>query len=228
MTALDTLFPETPPKLVMFDLDGTLVDSVPDLATAIDQMLHHLDRPAAGEEKVRIWVGNGAATLVKRALADSMNTSDLDRIPADIYEEGFRHFMIQYHKVNGDKSTLYPGVIELLTKLAADECTLAIVTNKPGRFTDQLLEKLGIHFNYVISGDTLKNKKPAPDQLLYCMQQTNCTAEESVMIGDSISDVTAAKALNVPVICVSYGYNHGKRIHDASPDAVIDSLIELL
>ena len=228
MTALDTLFPETPPKLVMFDLDGTLVDSVPDLATAIDQMLHHLDRPAAGEEKVRIWVGNGAATLVKRALADSMNTSDIDRIPADIYEEGFRHFMIQYHKVNGDKSTLYPGVIEILSKLAADECVLAIVTNKPGRFTEQLLDKLGIHFNYVISGDTLENKKPEPDQLIYCMQEANCSASETVMIGDSKSDVIAARAVNVPVICVSYGYNHGESIHDASPDAVIDSLIELL
>ena len=228
MTILDSLFPDTPPKLVMFDLDGTLVDSIPDLATAIDQMLHHLDRPAAGVDKVRLWVGNGAATLVKRALADSMSTADLESIPEDIYDEGFRHFLIQYHKVNGDKSTLYPGVIEVMKKLAAEECILAIVTNKPGRFTDQLLNKLGIHFNYVISGDTLENKKPAPDQLVYCMQEANCTAAETVMIGDSVSDVAAAKAVNVPVICVSYGYNHGKSIHEASPDAVIDSLIELL
>ena len=228
MTILNTLFPDTPPKLVIFDLDGTLVDSIPDLATAIDQMLHHLDRPAAGVDKVRLWVGNGAVTLVKRALADSMETNDLDNIPDDIYEEGFRHFLIQYHKVNGDKSTLYPGVIEVMKKLAADECILAIATNKPGRFTEQLLNKLSIHFNYVISGDTLEHKKPAPDQLIYCMQEANCTAAETVMIGDSVSDVAAAKAANIPVICVSYGYNHGENIQDASPDAVIDSLIELL
>ncbi|WP_250655356.1 phosphoglycolate phosphatase [Alkalimarinus coralli] len=228
MTALETLFPNNSPKLVMFDLDGTLVDSIPDLAAAIDHMLHHLDRTAAGEDKVRLWVGNGASTLVKRALADSMGTTDLDSIPDDIYEEGFRHFLIQYHKVNGNNSVLYPGVIEILNKLAADECILAIVTNKPGRFTEQLLDKLGIHFNYVISGDTLENKKPAPDQLVYCMQEANCSAAESVMIGDSKSDVMAARTAGVPVICVSYGYNHGESIHDTSPDAVIDSLIELL
>jgi phosphoglycolate phosphatase len=228
MSAIDTLFPNNPPKLVMFDLDGTLVDSVPDLASAIDSMLHHLDRPAAGIEKVRIWVGNGASILVKRALADSLGETDLETVPADVYEEGYKHFLIQYHKVNGEKTKLYPGVIEILTKLAVDECIVAIVTNKPGRFTDQILSKLGIHFNYVISGDTLDKKKPEPDQLSYCMQEANCTAAETLMIGDSKSDVMAAKAINVPVICVSYGYNHGESIHDSSPDAVIDSLIELL
>ena len=228
MTLLDTLFPDNMPKLVMFDLDGTLVDSIPDLANAIDAMLHHLDRPAAGVEKVRLWIGNGASTLVKRALADSLGQTNLDTVPEDVYEEGFRHFLIQYHKVNGDQSTLYPGVIEILKKLAADDCMLAIVTNKPGRFTEQLLNKLGIHFNYVVSGDTLENKKPAPDQLNYCMQEANCTSAETLMIGDSKNDVIAAKAANVAVICVSYGYNHGESIHDASPDGVIDSLIELL
>ncbi len=76
MTLLDTLFPDNMPKLVMFDLDGTLVDSIPDLANAIDAMLHHLDRPAAGVEKVRLWIGNGASTLVKRALADSLGQTD--------------------------------------------------------------------------------------------------------------------------------------------------------
>ncbi len=228
MTVLKTLFPESLPKLVMFDLDGTLVDSIPDLAAAIDRMLHHLDRPAAGVEKVRRWVGNGASTLVKRALADSLGQSDLESVPDDVYEEGYRHFLIHYHKVNGEQSTLYPGVIEILTMLAAEKCAVAIVTNKPGRFTEQLLTKLGIHFNYVISGDTLEKKKPEPDQLLYCMQEANCSTTESLMIGDSKNDVMAARAVNIPVICVSYGYNHGESIHDASPDAVIDSLIELL
>jgi phosphoglycolate phosphatase len=211
--------------MALIDLDGTLVDSVPDLAHSVDQMMAALGRPPHGEAAVRNWVGNGVERLVKRAL-----TGTLDGEPdAADFERAYPVFVELYAAHNGELSRLYPGVPEGLSLLAGRDILLGCVTNKAARFTEPLLSALGIaeHFGIIISGDTLAEKKPSPLPLRHAATHFGVTPAQSLMVGDSISDVKAARAAGFPVVCVSYGYNHGQDIRDAQPDAVIDSLAEL-
>nr|WP_246589736.1 phosphoglycolate phosphatase [Marinobacterium ramblicola] len=217
------------PALVMFDLDGTLVDSVPDLARAVDQMLGALGRVAAGEEKVRHWVGNGAAMLVRRALADAVE-AQADAEHEEIFPVAQELFMAAYAQSNGRTSRLYPGVDTLLEYYRAEGVPMALVTNKPGSFTHSLLDQLQLsqYFPVVVAGDTLAQKKPSPAPLLHACDRVGTVPGRALMIGDSRVDVEAARAAGCPVICVSYGYNQGETIHAAGADRVVDSLAELL
>jgi phosphoglycolate phosphatase len=213
------------PKMALIDLDGTLVDSVPDLTHSVDAMMAELGRPPHGEAAVRNWVGNGVERLVKRAL-----TGSLDGEPeAADFERAYPIFLERYTAHNGKRSRLYPGVAEGLRMLAARGIQLGCVTNKAAQFTEPLLAALGVagHFGIIISGDTLPEKKPSPLPLLHAAEHFGVAPAESLMVGDSISDVKASRAAGFPVVCVSYGYNHGLDIRDAKPDAVIDSLAEL-
>ena len=213
------------PKLIVIDLDGTLVDSAPDLAFSIDRMLESLGLPARGEDRVRLWVGNGAERLVQRALTGSM-----DGLPdAALFERAFPIFMEVYARNTSGRSRLYPGVLEGLGQLVAAGYHLACVTNKPERFTRPLLEALGLvsYFGVVVAGDTLPRKKPDPLPLQHAAGHFGASAPQSLMVGDSVSDVRAARAAGWDVVCVSYGYNHGTDIRAAGPDAVIDTLTQL-
>jgi phosphoglycolate phosphatase len=212
--------------LILFDLDGTLVDSVPDLALAIDCMLHDTGLPPAGEDKVRQWVGNGAAKLVARALADAQNISEEQLVPAQ-QSTAFTRFMHHYHQTNGINSMLFTGVKEFLDACQQQSIKLAVVTNKPIEFTHTLLEKLSIqhYFCDVAGGDSFAEKKPHPMPLQKLIQRNH--SQRPIMIGDSMHDVQAARAAKVPVICVSYGYNHGVDISLSKPDLVVDSLAGL-
>jgi len=213
------------PQMVLIDLDGTLVDSVPDLARSVDEMMVALERPTHGEAAVRNWVGNGVERLVKRAL-----TGTLDGEPADAdFARAYPIFLELYTAHNGEHARLYPGVQEGLSALRERGVRLGCVTNKAARFTEPLLQSLGVAeaFGIVISGDSLPEKKPSPQPLLHAARHFGTPPARSLMVGDSISDVKAARAAGFPVVCVSYGYNHGRDIRDAAPDAVIDSLAEL-
>lgn len=213
------------PKLILIDLDGTLVDSVPDLAFSVNQMMEQIGRPAYAESHVRNWVGNGVEKLVKRALMD-----DLDAEPSsENFDHAYPFFMESYDQHNGKRSTLYPGIREGIDKLSAEGYTLGCVTNKAAQFTIPLLKALGIHddFAIIISGDTLPKKKPDPMPLLHAAEQLGSTPDESMMVGDSMHDVAAARAAGFQAISVPYGYNHGIDIREANPDAVIDSLADL-
>ena len=213
------------PELILLDLDGTLIDSVPDLATAIDAMMGALGRPPCGEEAVRNWVGNGVQRLVERALSGS-----LDGQPDQAtYAQAYPLFMTEYAARNCHRSTLYPGVYEGLQALHRHGYRLGCVTNKATRFTVPLLAqfKLGDFFSILICGDTLPEHKPSPLPLLHAAQTLSVTPEHCLMVGDSINDVQAARAAGFRVVCMSYGYNHGNDIRDAHPDAVLDSLTEL-
>ncbi len=213
------------PQLVLFDLDGTLVDSVPDLAYSVDCAMQMLDMPMHGEDKVRTWVGRGADRLMKAAL-----TGGMDGEPdPDLFQKAFDLFSDIYLQNTNQRSHLYMGVYEGLGQLQAMGIPLACVTNKRGIYTDQVLRGLGLdtYFSMVVSGDTLTRKKPDPDQLLYAAQAFNLAPEQCLMVGDSISDLNAARAANMPVVCVSYGYNHGESIANYGPDRVINSLMEL-
>lgn len=213
------------PKLIMFDLDGTLVDSVPDLAIAIDLMLSDMDLPHAGEEQVRLWVGNGAQKLVERAL--SYVAADKS---AELYDQAFELFLKHYGNNINAQSRLYDGVLEALNKLDQQEIAMAVVTNKPLQFTHPLLKHLGIDhfFEYVVGGDSLPVKKPDPAPLLHIMNAAGVTQQESLMVGDSVSDVRAARNAQCSVVAVPYGYNHGEPIENSKPDRVIDSLEHLI
>ncbi|MEJ1297329.1 MAG: phosphoglycolate phosphatase [Candidatus Sedimenticola sp. (ex Thyasira tokunagai)] len=213
------------PKLILIDLDGTLVDSVPDLAFSVNQMMEQIGRPTYAESHVRNWVGNGVEKLAKRALMD-----DLDAEPSsEDFNQGYPFFMDSYDKHNGERSALYPGVREGIDKLKAEGYIIGCVTNKAAQFTIPLLKALGIHddFSIIISGDTLPKKKPDPMPLLHAAKELNATPEESMMVGDSMHDVAAARAAGFQAVSVPYGYNHGVDIREANPDAVIDSLADL-
>jgi phosphoglycolate phosphatase len=213
------------PRMVLIDVDGTLVDSVPDLAYCVDEMMARLGRPPHGEAAVRNWVGNGVERLVRRALIGA-----LDGEPAEAdYERAYPIFLDLYAENTSGRSMLYPGVREGLEYLRANGYPLGCVTNKAAQFTEPLLKDLGVYdaFGIVVSGDTLPKKKPDPLPLLYAAEHFGVEARESLMIGDSVSDVKAARAAGFHIICMSYGYNHGQDIRLAEPDAVIDSMAEL-
>jgi len=213
------------PGLVLIDLDGTLVDSVPDLAHCVDAMMRRLGRRPWGERAVRNWVGNGVDRLVRRAL-----TGTLDAEPSDEdYQRAYPLFLELYAENTCERSLLYPGVEDALRLLSERGYRLGCVTNKAARFTEPLLADLGIGgvFELIISGDTLPEKKPSPLPLLYAAEWFGVEPADALMVGDSISDVKAARAAGFPIVCMSYGYNHGEDIRRAGPDAVIDSLTEL-
>ncbi|MEW7979676.1 MAG: phosphoglycolate phosphatase [gamma proteobacterium symbiont of Phacoides pectinatus] len=213
------------PKLILIDLDGTLVDSVPDLAFCVDQMMDRIGRPAHGEARVRDWVGNGVERLTRRALI-----GQLDGEPPDQeFAQAYPIFLELYDRHNGENSRLYPGVREGLDYLNGTGIHLGCVTNKAAQFTIPLLKALGIHdeFELIISGDTLPKKKPDPLPLLHAARHFDIAPAEALMLGDSVSDTKAARAAGFGIVCVSYGYNHGKDIREANPDHVIDSFVEL-
>ena len=215
-----------PPKLIIFDLDGTLIDSVPDLALSVDEMLNDLGREKAGQDKVRHWVGNGAAMLVKRALADHMTPTEIDDA---LFQQAHQLFLKHYQQISGLKSRLYPDVSTTLKILRDKYPYLAIVTNKPQQFTPSILNSHDLPgFDLVLCGDSLAEKKPHPAPLLHCVEHFGCSANESIMVGDSVSDIKAAQAAGIPVVCVNYGYNQGEDLSSYHPDALIERFEALL
>lgn len=213
------------PQMILIDVDGTLVDSVPDLAYCVDTMMAQLGREPHGESRVRDWVGNGVERLVRRALVGQLKGEPDE---AD-FERAYPLFLELYTENTSKRSQLYPGVREGIDLLKAAGYKLGCVTNKAARFTEPLLKDLGIYedFSIVISGDSLPKKKPDPAPLLHAAQFFGCDPANALMIGDSVSDVAAARAAGFQIVCMSYGYNHGVDINEAGPDAVIDSLVEI-
>jgi phosphoglycolate phosphatase len=213
------------PEVILCDLDGTLVNSVPDLAWCADEMLTRLGLPACGEDKVSHWVGNGLNSLLKRVL-----TNDINGEPeAELLTRAKQIFTDLYERHSCERSHLYDGVQQGLTELVNDKIRLGCVTNKDERFTLPILQRLGIatFFDIVISGDTLTQKKPHPAPLLHGADFFGVAPENAMMIGDSVNDVNASRAAGFRIICMSYGYNHGADIRNAEPDAVIDNFAQL-
>ena len=217
------------PELIMIDVDGTLVDSVPDISWCLDETMKQIGLPARGEVAARNWVGNGVIRIVQRAIAN-----DLDA-PHDeaLFDKAMPIFRELYAENTSKRSMLYPGVREGLDYLQTlkhqQGLKIGCITNKDEQFTHPILRDLGLwdDFEIVISGDTLVKKKPDPLPLLHGAKELGCDPKKSLMLGDSTSDVKAARAAGFDIICMSYGYNHGEDIRDSQPDAVIDSMVEL-
>ncbi len=215
------------PLLVMFDLDGTLVDSVPDLADAIDRMLADLGRNPVGEAQVRTWVGNGQWALVERALAATAPQETLDEVTLNSAVARFRH---HYAACCSDKTRLFDGVRALLEYLHQAEVTMVVVTNKPKEFVPAILQRLNIaeYFSSVLGGECLTEKKPHPLPLLHCLSAYGVEPAQALMVGDSANDMLAAARAGVPSIAVSYGYAHGEDLSGYNPKAVVATLASLL
>lgn len=213
------------PRMILIDVDGTLVDSVPDLAYCVDEMMRRLRRPPHGEAKVRDWVGNGVERLVRRALVGRLDGEPDEQD----YAQAYPIFLALYAENTSRRSRVYPGVREGLAYLQSQNYPLGCVTNKAAQFTIPLLKDLGLFdaFELIVSGDTLPVKKPHPGPLLHAARHFGVDPADALMLGDSRSDVTAARAAGFQIVCMSYGYNHGEDIRRHKPDAVIDSMAEL-
>ena len=211
--------------LVLFDLDGTLVDSVGDLAWCANEMLHRLGMPRQDPEAARNWVGNGVERFVKRALTNDMNAEP----DAALFRSGLEIFNKLYADHASDHSEVYPGVFDSLERLAKLDVHLACVTNKPEPFTSKLIEAMGlnVYFELVVAGDTTPRKKPDPMPLHYAADYFGLDYGACLMVGDSSNDVLAARAAGFGIVCVPYGYNHGEDISDSNPDLVVENLVEL-
>jgi len=224
MRMMDTVLLNRP-EMVLIDVDGTLVDSVPDLAYCVDAMMNELGMPVRGDKRVRHWVGNGVERLVKRALVNQ-----LDGEPDEaLFSKALPVFEALYRENTSKRSRLYQGVSEALDFLKTTGVRMGCVTNKASQFTLPLLQDLGVrdYFEVVICGDMVERKKPDPMPLLQAARQLETEPKASMMLGDSMSDVNAARAAGFQIVCMSYGYNHGEDIRDYDPDAVIDSMAEI-
>jgi phosphoglycolate phosphatase len=211
-------------KAVMIDLDGTLADTIPDLAAAASMMLRELGRPGLDVGVIRTFVGKGIPRLVERALAGSIDGV----VSADVMARALPIYERCYGEVNGRHAALYPGVKEGLERMHSMQLPLACVTNKSGRFTSALLAQLHLarDFEIVVAGDTLPQKKPDPAPLLHACRGFGIAPADMLMIGDSLNDAQAARAAGCPVFCVPYGYNEGRDVRELDVDAIVASLVE--
>ncbi len=211
-------------KAVMIDLDGTLLDTIGDLATAVNMMLEKLGRPPLAEAQVRAFVGKGVPNLVKRSLAGAMDGEP----DASVYERALPLYLDCYASVNGQSTMIYPGVREGLDALHMAGFPLACVTNKAERFTLPLLKQMHLdrYFSLVIAGDTLPKRKPDPLPLTHACVKLGIVPPAMLMIGDSLNDAQAARAAGCPVFCVPYGYNEGGDVRELDVDAIVATLLE--
>jgi phosphoglycolate phosphatase len=211
-------------KAVTIDLDGTLLDTIPDIAAAANTMLVELERPPLDLKVVRDFIGKGLTRLVERTLAAAYDGA----VEPALRERGLAIFERCYTQVNGKHTTVYPGVKEGLDRLRAARFPLACVTNKSTRFTLPLLEMIGLapYFEHVVCGDTLARKKPDPAPLLHACEALKVAPRDMLMIGDSFNDTQAARSAGCPVFCVTYGYNEGHDVRDLDSDALVDSLLD--
>ncbi|TVO64193.1 phosphoglycolate phosphatase [Denitromonas ohlonensis] len=208
---------------LLFDLDGTLVDSIGDLALAANAMLAELGRPARSLEAIRCFVGKGIPKLVERCLADAPLTGAAFDAAVEVFK---RH----YAQTNGQVSQAYPGVVDMLTTLRAQGISMACVTNKATAFTEPLLQLAGIasFFDAVVCGDTLDVKKPHPGMLLHACEQLGVDIAHVLMIGDSANDAESARAAGCPVLLMTWGYTEGVPVDTIECDGLLSSANALL
>ncbi|HSB95415.1 MAG TPA: phosphoglycolate phosphatase [Spongiibacteraceae bacterium] len=220
----------TAPAALLFDLDGTLLDSLPDLATAIDRMLVELGHAAVGAERVHGWIGDGARQLVYESLLFAQGEAASNRPDDATVARALGIYMRHYTACCTDRSRLFDGVRAALAHWYERGVAMACVTNKSARFTEPLLKHFALQewLPVAVSGDTLAQRKPAAAPLLFACEQLGVDPRNALMVGDSRNDVLAARAAGMPVVCVSYGYNHGRSIAAEVPDGIVDSLLELL
>jgi len=215
-------------ELILFDLDGTLIDSVPDLAYSVNETLKVLKKDIFDTSIIRTWVGNGAATLINRALSSSVTIKNT--LDENLKKEALEIFLHIYSKNLCVNTIMFDGVKATLESLKKQGYTLAIVTNKPFDFVEPILKTLGIDelFSFVLGGDSLEVKKPNPAPLLFVCEKLGFSVESSIMIGDSKNDILAANNCKMHSIALTYGYNYDEDISVHNPSLVYDKFEEIL
>jgi phosphoglycolate phosphatase len=216
--------------LVMFDLDGTLVETAPEIMDATNDTLRRFDLPEVTQQQVNDWIGHGTRELLIQALAYSGKTPvEVIRVSVSlnlIAQEFDKHYQARC----GTRSQLYPQVRETLVALRARGVKTAVVTNKEGRYTATVLDahQLTPLLDCVVSGDTLPTKKPNPAGIDHCLAQFGVTKDRALFVGDSSIDVATARNGGVAVWALPYGYNMGASIESCNPDRVIADCSSLL
>lgn len=207
---------------VLFDLDGTLIETVPEIARAVNLTLGDFDRAPIELTQIRDWIGHGTGWLMEQAWA--VEPSRTTNSPA--WDVVMSRFVARYFETAGTESHLYEGVADTLARLERDGIGCCIVTNKETRFTERVLEAHGLSlaFDCVISGDTLPTKKPDPAGIDECLRACGVSKDQALFVGDSLTDVRTARAAGIPVWAVPYGYNHGQPIETTEPDRVIPNI----
>jgi phosphoglycolate phosphatase len=213
-----------PIRAAIIDLDGTMLDTVPDFEVALNGMRAELGLPSITQEKIKPMVGKGSEKLIRDVLALDLDAAGVARH----YEAAMAAYQHHYLAINGNHSALYDGVLDGLAALRELGLRLACVTNKPIAFALPLLERKGLapYFELVYGGDSLPKKKPDPLPLLQVCRDFALAPEQVVAIGDSSNDAEAARAAGCFVLTVPYGYNHGRPVHEINSDGIVDSLFE--
>ena len=204
-------------RAVLFDLDGTLLDTIEDLAEASNRMLEELGRPRRPLAQIHSFVGKGIPNLVRRCMTEDARASEAE------IEQAVASFRRHYAQVNGQNTRIYPGVLDTLDAMRALNLQLACVTNKAEAFTLPLLERMGLmpYFGAVVSGDTLPVKKPDPAVLHHACDLLGVASRHALMIGDSANDAQAARAAGMPVLLVTYGYSEGMPVDTIECDGLL-------
>ena len=206
---------------VTFDLDGTLLDTIADLAEGCRLMLEEIGAPPRSPVEVHSFVGKGMAVLVERCLTH-------DRPPSvEQLQAAIGSFQRHYAAVNGKFCRIYENVLPGLDAWRASGLRMGVVTNKPAMFTEALLERMGLtgYFDVIVSGDTTPHKKPHPEPILHACRLFGVPPRRNLHVGDSENDILAARAAGSPAFCVPYGYNEGKPVDSADCDALVSDLL---
>jgi phosphoglycolate phosphatase len=216
----------TAPRLraAIIDLDGTMVDTADDFTAGLNGMLAQLDAAQTSREEVIGYIGKGSENLIRNVLAQRFETDHAQ----DRFDEALAIYQVEYAKINGAHTRLYPEVEAGLQAMRANGLKLACVTNKPHRFAVELLEQYGLgqYFSVVLGGDSLPQKKPDPLPMLTAAEQLGVEPEATVAIGDSENDALAGRAAGMATLTLPYGYNHGRAIQEIKSDGIVASLLE--
>lgn len=211
-------------RAAIIDLDGTMLDTVPDFELAINGMRAELGLAPITQAQIKDMVGKGSERLIRDVLSLDFDAARVD----DLFDAAMASYQRHYLAINGERSTLYPQVVEGLKALRELGLRVACVTNKPIAFAAPLLERKGLapYFELVYGGDSLPRKKPDPLPLLQVCRDFNLAPEQVVAIGDSSNDAEAARAAGCCVLTVPYGYNHGRPVHEIKSDGIVGTLLD--
>jgi phosphoglycolate phosphatase len=212
-------------KAVLLDLDGTLVHTAPEISRAANSMLAKMNLPTLTAVQITTYIGDGATTLIKRCL-----TGRIDGAPEPALLATAQALFFEYYAQIVTESQPYPNALAGLISIKNAGLRTACVTNKPSSFTLPLLQKYDLlrYFDLVVSGDTLPRKKPEPDQIFYVCEQFGVLVQDVVMVGDSKTDISAARSAGCKMFAVPYGYNQGQRIEASEVEALIDNIGDVL
>jgi phosphoglycolate phosphatase len=208
---------------VLLDLDGTLMDTIPDFTVAVNAMLADLKFAAITQAEIATYIGKGSDNLIRRVLT----SVQAGQAPSDeLFKQAKVAYTANYHRINGDQAIIFEGVRPGLDRLQAMGMRMAVVTNKNAEFAVPLLERTGLakYMQAIVCGDTLAERKPHPAPMLHACHLLKSSPNRTVAVGDSVNDALSARAAGCSVLAVPYGYNEGQSVHSLDVDAIVDSI----